>query len=157
MRELLTDTLAYIPPARALESLPADAADRRIAGASHSIAEIVAHVAFWQRWFLARCEGVDEPMVTSAANGWPGVAPGSWNEVAAGFLADLDRAAALGDDESRLDRLVTPAIQFPPIASYTIRDALVHVATHNAHHLGQVIVLRQMMGLWPPPSGAWTW
>ena len=50
-----------------------------------------------------------------------------------------------------------PPIQFPPIAHFTRRDALVHIANHNAHHLGQVIVLRQMMGQWPPPSGGWTW
>jgi uncharacterized damage-inducible protein DinB len=95
-------------------------------------------------------------MVTSAASGWPAVAPGSWNDVESRFREGLDRAVALGDDTSRLDRPITPAIQFPPIANYTVRDGLVHIATHNAHHLGQVIVLRQMMGLWPPPAGSWT-
>jgi hypothetical protein len=35
--------------------------------------------------------------------------------------------------------------------------ALVHVANHNAHHLGQIVLLRQLMGRWPPPSGSWTW
>jgi uncharacterized damage-inducible protein DinB len=52
---------------------------------------------------------------------------------------------------------VTPAIEFPPLADYTIRDAMVHVGVHTAHHLGQVVVLRQLMGLWPPPAGSWTW
>ena len=156
MRELLTDTLAYIPPARALEELSTDAAERRVAPGSHSIAEIVAHMDFWQRWFVARCEGVDEPMVTSAASGWPAVTQGSWKHIEDRFVAGLERAASLGDDESRLARPITPAIQFPPIANYTVRDALVHIATHNAHHLGQVIVLRQVIGLWPPPSGSWT-
>lgn len=157
MRELLTDTFAYLAPARALEGLAAEAADRRVDGASHSIAEIVAHLDFWQRWFCARCEGVDEPMVTSAASGWPTVAAGTWTTIEGQFLAGLERLAAIGDDASRLERRLTPAIPFPPLANYTVRDALVHVATHNAHHLGQVIVLRQLMGFWPPPSGSWTW
>jgi uncharacterized damage-inducible protein DinB len=52
---------------------------------------------------------------------------------------------------------VSPPIEFPPLASYSIGDVLVHVATHNSHHLGQVIVLRQLMGKWPPPAGSWTW
>ncbi len=52
---------------------------------------------------------------------------------------------------------ITPPIEFGPLASYTVRDALVHVAQHNSHHLGQVILLRQLMALWPPPSGSWTW
>jgi len=52
---------------------------------------------------------------------------------------------------------LTPAIEFPSLAHYSRRDVLVHVATHNAHHLGQVILLRQLLGVWPPPSGSWTW
>jgi uncharacterized damage-inducible protein DinB len=52
---------------------------------------------------------------------------------------------------------VTPPIEFPPLTHYTIADALTHVATHNAHHLGQVILLRQLAGTWPPPAGSWTW
>jgi len=37
------------------------------------------------------------------------------------------------------------------------QDWFLHVATHNAHHLGQVILLRQLTGAWPPPAGSWTW
>jgi uncharacterized damage-inducible protein DinB len=70
------------------------------------------------------------------------------------FVAGLERAAAFGD---RSERPLAPAIDFPPLAHYTIGDAIVHIAQHNSHHLGQVILLRQLMGLWPPPSGSWTW
>jgi uncharacterized damage-inducible protein DinB len=67
--------------------------------------------------------------------------------------------AALGSagHDGDVERPLTPAIDFPPLANYTVRDAVTHVAQHNAHHLGQVIVLRQMMECWPPPSGSWTW
>jgi hypothetical protein len=60
-RELLLDTLAYMPPARILGDLAPDEASRRVAAATHSIAEIVAHAAFWQDWFLARCRGSATP------------------------------------------------------------------------------------------------
>jgi uncharacterized damage-inducible protein DinB len=156
-RELLLDTLAYIPPARALEQLTPDQAERRVAGANHSIAEIVAHLTFWATWFCNRCEGTPAPMVTSAADGWPTVAPGSWPELQRRFLDVLAAAVRIGEDPARLALPITPPIEFPPLASYTIRDALVHMANHNAHHLGQVIVLRQLIGVWPPPSGSWTW
>jgi uncharacterized damage-inducible protein DinB len=157
VRDFLVEPLAYLAPARALEALtPADA-DRRFPGAHHSIAEIVAHMTFWQDWFCQRCDGVDEPMAARAADGWPAVAAGSWPAVRDRFLQGLDRAAAIGGDAARLDRAITPAIQFPPIAEYTIRDALVHMGSHNAHHMGQIILLRQLMDSWPPPSGSWTW
>ncbi len=60
-------------------------------------------------------------------------------------------------EPGRLAAPIAPPIEFPPLANFTIRDALVHMASHNAHHLGQVIILRQIMGLWPPPSGSYTW
>ena len=152
-RELLIETYPHIPPERALEELGADEAERRLPAASHSIADIIAHLAFWQEWFCDRCDGVARPMVTSAADGWPAVAAGSWPSIRTRFVSGLERGAAMND----LDRPLAPAIEFPPLAHYAVRDALVHIAQHNAHHLGQVILLRQMMGRWPPPSGSYTW
>jgi uncharacterized damage-inducible protein DinB len=153
-RELLIDTYAHMPPARALEGLTSEEAERRVPGTGHSIAEIVAHMSFWQDWFCRRCEGVAEPMAAPAARGWPAVASESWPDVRDRFTAGLARAAALSD---RSDQAISPAIEFPPLGGYTIRDALVHVAQHNSHHLGQVILLRQLMTRWPPPAGSWTW
>ena len=43
------------------------------------------------------------------------------------------------------------------LASYTARDVWEHVAQHNAYHLGQIVVLRQVLGIWPPPAGSYTW
>ena len=156
-RHLLVQTHAHIPPANAVDGLPSADAERRIRGANHSIAEIVAHLLFWQTWFTHRINGIHEPMVQSAALGWPAVTPGSWPDLRAAYLDGLERLASIGDDASRLDAPLTPPIEFPPLAHFTTRDALIHVATHNAHHLGQIIVLRQTMGQWPPPGGGWTW
>jgi uncharacterized damage-inducible protein DinB len=153
-RELLIDTYSHIPPLRALEQLSAGDADYRLPGAGHSIADIVAHMSFWQEWFSRRCDGSAEPLPAPAARGWPDLTPGSWPDVHSRFAAGLERAAALVD---RADQPITPPIEFAPLAAYTVREALVHIAQHNSHHLGQVILLRQMMALWPPPSGSWTW
>jgi uncharacterized damage-inducible protein DinB len=156
-RELLVNTHVHIPPAGALDGLTTDAAERRVSGIDHSIADIVAHVNFWQSWFAQRIDGVHAPMVQSAALGWPAVAPGSWNDLRTQYLSGLDRLAAIGDDESRLNRPLDPPLEFPPLAHYTVGDALIHVGAHNAHHLGQIILLRQLSKTWPPPGGGWTW
>jgi uncharacterized damage-inducible protein DinB len=157
LRELLSDTYVFMPPAKALEGLSTEAAERRMAPELHSIAEIVAHLAFWQGWLLQRCNGVAVPMVRSAREGWPAVATGSWPDIQARFLADLERAASMGDAEDTLDQSLDPPIEFPALANYTRRDVLTHIATHNAHHLGQVITIRQLQKAWPPPQGSWTW
>ena len=39
----------------------------------------------------------------------------------------------------------------------TVREQLESFAAHNAYHLGRVVLLRQLMGIWPPPSGGLTW
>lgn len=153
-RELLMETLPHIPPQRALEQLSAADAERQLAGAGHSIAEIVAHMSFWQDWFCRRCDGLADPMPATASRGWPEVSSGSWPDVQARFAAGLERAAVLAD---RKDQPIAPAIEFPRLARYTRGDALVHIAQHNSHHLGQVILLRQLMARWPPPGGSWTW
>ena len=56
-----------------------------------------------------------------------------------------------------LEALVTPTIEAPMMAAYSYRDVCEHVALHNAHHLDQVILLRQMMDAWRPPAGSYTW
>jgi uncharacterized damage-inducible protein DinB len=157
MRHLLIDPIIHIPPARALEGLTTADAERRLDGANHAIADILAHLIFWQSWFSDRCDGIAQPMAASASQGWPAVPRGSWPDLHQTFLDGLERVAAFGDDERRANARIEPPIEFPPLARYTIREALVHVAQHNAHHLGQIILLRQLMGAWPPPSGSWTW
>jgi uncharacterized damage-inducible protein DinB len=155
-RELLADTTPYLSPRLVLDGLAPELADRRVDGAPHTIAEIVVHMAFWQAWFRGRCEGTACPMPASAALGWVAPQPGRWDAVKAGFLEDLDRLVALGaasDQERRID----PPIEFAPLSHYSVGDVLVHVGAHNAHHLGQVVLLRQLLGAWPPPAGSWTW
>ena len=96
-------------------------------------------------------------MVASAAQGWPAVTAADWDPLRARFLEGLNAAVAIAEDADRSSSPLTPPIEFPPLANYTIGEALTHVAVHNAHHLGQIITLRQVLGRWPPPSGAWTW
>ena len=157
LRGLLVETHAHMPPAHILQDLFEENSIRRIANIPHSIAGIVAHMDFWQRWFLRRCRGENVPMISSASQGWPEAASGSWTEVRERFIAGIEEAAAVGSTLELLDRPLSPPIEFPPFADYTVRDALIHVANHNSHHLGQIVTLRQIAELWPPPAGSWTW
>ena len=113
-RDLLVDNHAHIPALPALDGLSRDDADRRIAAAPHSIAEIVSHLTFWQEWFCGRCDGSADPPPSSAALGWPAPAPGSWDAVRARFAAGLERATALGNGDTA--RPISPPIEHPPLA-----------------------------------------
>lgn len=150
--ELLRTPLAFMAPAQVLDGLSADDAAKRIPGVTHSIVEILAHIAFWQGWFLQRCAGIAAPMAAHAADGWPPATAADWERLRTQFLSDLERAVHLPGDGP-----VTPSIEFPPVANYTVADVIVHIGQHNAHHLGQIVTLRQALGLWPPPQGSYTW
>ena len=155
-RELLADTTPYLSPRYILDGLSPDLADGRVAGAPHTIAEIVAHMTFWQAWFRGRCDGASGPMPGSAALGWIAPDAGRWDAVRARFLEDLDRLVAFGA-AADCGRRIDPPIEFPPLGQYSVGDVLTHVGVHNAHHLGQIVLLRQILGAWPPPAGSWTW
>ena len=139
-RELLIDTFEYLPPPKVLQGLSA-----------HD-AEIVAHMAFWQEWFLKRVAGQAVPPPEHAESGWPAVTPGSWPELYARFLAGLEQAASLNPEGA-----ISPPLEIPPMAHFGVGDVVVHLAVHTAHHMGQVILLRQLRGIWPPPAGGFTW
>lgn len=153
-RTLLVDTHPHLPPAATLAGLDPTDALRRVAGLPHSIAEIVAHMNYWQEWFTVRCQGRDQPMAAAAADGWPEVH--DWSAESERFLTGLDALAAVVSQQAP-DQPIAPPIAFPMLAQYSYRDVWEHVAQHNAHHLGQIVVLRQLLGVWPPPSGSYTW
>jgi uncharacterized damage-inducible protein DinB len=155
--EMLVAPFGYMPPPRILDGLTPAQAGRRVQGGTHTIVEIVAHLGFWQSWFLDRITGRPAPMAASAALGWPAAGEDDWHRMRDEFVDGLHRAVALGETPGEGARRVEPSIEFPPLAEYTVADALTHVAIHNAHHLGQIVTIRQMLGAWPPPEGSWTW
>jgi len=126
-------------------------AGTRPAGAPHSLFQLLNHMIYWQDWAVKWLDGEQPPIPKHAPGSWPGGAePASaeeWKQTVARFengLDRLERQAGEGDllskrgSKSRLEMLQT-------------------IAGHNSHHAGQAVLLRQMLGAWPPPSGGLTW
>ncbi|MEM6428257.1 MAG: DinB family protein [Deinococcota bacterium] len=149
--------MGFMPTARALSGLSADIVQQMPEHAPHSIADIVAHLDFWQTWVLANIQGDLQTLPARAALGWP--KPRAWDDLLEHVLAGLEHAQALCDDTERLQIAFDPDNKIgASFSTFSVADALLDIiAVHNAHHLGQIILLRRMLDVWPPEGGGMTW
>jgi hypothetical protein len=67
-----------------------------------------------------------------------------WDETLRGFRTDMADLEAMVKDPAT--DLTAP---IPHAPTYTILREILLVADHNAHHLGEFAILRQVMGTWP--------
>ncbi len=133
------------------EGLDWNLAGARPEGVPHSISQLLGHILFWQDWVVKWLDGGNPPVPKHAAESWPkDPAPGSkkdWIQAVKAFRRGLDGL----ERRSRKGDLLAQR------GKHTRLGMLHAIASHNSHHLGQVVVLRQMLGAWPPPSGGVTW
>ena len=126
-------------------------AGTRPEGVPHSLFQLLNHMTYWQDWVVKWLEGENPPIPKHASGGWPGSpAPASareWQRAARGFRSGLDRLAR---QSREADVLATRG-------KHSRLGMLQAIASHNSYHAGQVVLLRQVLGTWPPPSGGLTW
>jgi hypothetical protein len=70
------------------------------------------------------------------------VAPGDWEGLCGAFLASFDDLLACADDPELMGRELKE--------HQTAGCWLANHACHNAYHLGQIVLLRRMLGIWNP-------
>jgi uncharacterized damage-inducible protein DinB len=142
---------AHVEAKNTFAGLDWKVAGTRPDGVPHSLFQLLNHLIYWQDWAVKWLDGEHPPIPKHASGSWPG-SPGpasraEWQKVVRHFqsgLEDLGRQSREADlfakrrNKSRLEMLQT-------------------IASHNSYHLGQAVLLRQMLGTWPPPSGGLTW
>lgn len=152
---------AHAAPAHILEALPEELARQKIAGTPHTIYEELWHIAFWQQMSLDWISGIETAYPAKTTDPFPTEANMSaepWPELCRRFLDGAARAAAVAGDSTRLGVAVRcPSRPRQPVRVMTIQDQLISLAAHNAYHFGRIVVLRQLLGAWPPPSGGFSW
>jgi uncharacterized damage-inducible protein DinB len=139
---LLRGGQAHVAAAAALDGIPPERVNERPHGLPYSLWALVWHLHFTQADILEFVRGPYEKKVWPA-DYWPAhdATPHEWEKTRAAFLADLDAAVALAAEADLTAEL-------PHAPGYTVLRELLLIADHNAHHLGEVIVLRRLLGLW---------
>jgi uncharacterized damage-inducible protein DinB len=161
MRELVRGKGAHADALACVGGLPPETAGRLVLAFPNSIYGLVWHMAYWMDYEEARIRGEAPPYPGRAAESWPASpAPrdeAEWTQVVARFrsgLATLDRLAALPAPEGERKVALTSGTTNQ---GDTVKDIVWQTLVHNSYHLGQVVVLRQALGAWPPPTGRDTW
>src|SRR5690606_17245687 len=141
----------FTPFVRALAGLEPEDAVLVPEGSPHSAADVLAHMVFWQQRFLSMVDGEKPVAVQHSSASWREVAAEEWPDLVATYLAGLQRYRSLAADEANLGR---PVAEGRPT---TVGAGILDNFVHEAHHLGQVILLRRISGAWPPPGGGDSW
>jgi uncharacterized damage-inducible protein DinB len=145
---------AHVEVSAALDGMDWRLAGVRPAGAPHTVHGLLKHMIYWQDLLLKRLTGAVAPSPAHAAEGWPGPdAPATeieWQATVDRFSAGLAAVQACVSVET-LEQVL------PNWNHRTRAEAIAVAAGHNSYHLGQIVMLRRMLGAWPPPTGGDTW
>jgi uncharacterized damage-inducible protein DinB len=146
----------HLDAAAILDGLTAEQAETKPNGLPYSIAELVSHLCFWQEWFNGCLVDGFTGIAQHSVDGWPAVQAGDWDVLRDRYLTSIDAAKQIAATASLAD-LLLPNAEVASLAKESRGSAVLRAAVHNSHHLGQVITMRRLMGLWPPPGGTIEW
>jgi uncharacterized damage-inducible protein DinB len=139
---------AHLDFEHAIATLPPKLRGGKVENLPHTPWRLLEHMRIAQWDILEFCRNPKHVSPSFPEGYWPsGDAPPdatAWDRSVAAFRADLKAMQDLVDD---------PATDlFTPLAhgqgQTILREALL-VADHNAYHLGQLIVVRRLLGAWP--------
>jgi len=141
----------YVDPVIALEALSTEHARQRPHPDLATIWEQLAHIVFWQDHSLQLLRGEDPANPKSASESWPpppapDQADKEWSRLLARFHSGLKAAEEIARTEELDTRLKAKDTR-------TVIEGIFAIAQHNAYHFGQIVTLRRLLRLWPPPSG----
>ena len=130
-----------------VRDLPATHQGKRPHGAQHSPWEVLEHlrIAQWDILEFTRNPHHKSPEFPSGY--WPSTpAPPddkAWDNSAQAFRADLQELAGLVADDS-----TDLFAKIPHGDGQTILRQALLAADHNAYHLGELVLLRRLLGAW---------
>lgn len=152
LRQHLLDLLrggdAHLDFEGVVADFPVDLRGVRPAGVPYTPWRLLEHMRIAQWDILEFCRNPDHASPEFPEGYWPeGDAPpdaAAWDRSVAAFRADLQAVQDLVADLST--NLLAP---IPHGEGQTVlREALL-IADHNAYHLGQLVLLRRLLGAWP--------
>jgi hypothetical protein len=131
----------------AIEGIPAAARGKMPDGLPYTPWQLLEHLRRTQRDILEFCRNSDYEELNWPADYWPASAepptPGAWDESVAQFRQDRTALQQLA-----IDPAVDLTATIPHGSGQTYLRELLLVADHSAYHIGELIVVRRLLGVW---------
>jgi len=125
----------------AVEGLTADQASWKDGSGNHSVGQLTYHLLFGNKQELAKFKGEPEDKFSSNNDEtFNNFDTKKWNDT----VKQLDQVMA--ELENLLEAADDKKLQ-------TWASEIVHIGTHNAYHVGQMIVVRKLQGSWNAEKG----
>jgi hypothetical protein len=139
---------AHMPFEEAVADFPDEAINEFPPNVSYTPWHLVEHLRLTQLDMLEYVTSAEYPRRDWPADYWPDrearATPDDWATSVQAFLADRSRLRALAADTERdLDAPIT----WTP--GHSLLRCVRIIADHNAYHVGEFAILRQVMGTWP--------
>lgn len=158
LQEVLVDALsgkqAHVTVERALEGLTWRQSGNKVPQSPHTIWQLLKHLNYWQDRFISRIEGLKVLPAKSSDDGWAfPTAPqneAEYKQEVGKLLTGIHYITETLLQQK--DLLLAPKGDYPH--GYGVIRGM---ASHQSYHLGEIVLLRRILGLWPPPSGGYSW
>lgn len=143
----------FVALKNALRNLTAEQAVWKPENSDNSIWEILSHLNYYNNAYLERFKGVDYVYKISSNDE---TFAGAGNATEEAWQAEVERFDSImsewrnlleAADESKLAEAVSAKNQSP------WAEIIGLINTHNAHHGGQVVLLRKLQGSWDASKG----
>lgn len=147
---ILSGKGAHVDFDQAIADLPADQRGAKPHGSPHSVWELVEHIRIAQWDMLEFSRDAKHVSPAWPKGYWPETpAPpddAAWNRSVKSFHHDLAAMRKLVADP--VSDLYTP---FAHGDGQTLLREALQLADHNAYHLGEIVLLRRVLGKWKSP------
>ena len=144
---LLTGSEAHADFEAAIKNLPEELRGKRPKGAEHSAWELLEHLRIAQWDILEYAINPKHASPKWPEGYWPASpVPASakdWDKSVHSFRKDLKRLCDLVSDES-----TDLYAKIPHGGGQTILRQALLTADHNAYHVGQIVLVRKLLGAW---------
>lgn len=141
LRTTHSDEDWFVPANIAVAGLTADQAMWSPGKGNHSVGQLAYHIWYWDARALNDFKGVPNPKFDGNNNEtFDNFTAAQWDDLVKKLnqvMTDWEAAVQAADDQKLADNA----------------SLIAHVGAHNAYHIGQILYVRKLQGVWDPNKG----